>query len=235
MEFIVDIILLMIFAAIVIMGAVNGFVKTVLGIVAALAAFLIAYKLSAVFAPQFYESFLNERVFEAIKARLVDAQDASSVTKQATAVLASIPEFVINIAASIGISTNGITERIRGLDNTGTAIAKELTDSVAAPIITAVVHAILFAVLVAVLYVIFMVVVKLIDKIFKLPLLKTANKIMGALLGAVKGIVLIFLICIIVEIVVGVGKDTVFTSAVESSRIVSFVNDNNFILKNFHI
>lgn len=235
MEYIVDIFLLIIFAVIVILGAVNGFIKTVLGIVATLAAFFLAYKLSALFAPQIYENFLSERVLNAIKTRLFDAQDATSAAQQASAVLASIPEFVINIAASIGINTTGITEKIRGLDNTSSTIAKELTDNIAAPIVIAVVHAILFAVLISVLYILFMVVVKVIDKIFKLPFLKTANRLLGAAVGAVKGLACIFLICIIAEIVVGAGKDTVFTSAVESSRIVSFVNNNNFILNNFHI
>jgi len=235
MEFVVDIILLMIFALIVIFGAVNGFVKTVLGIVATIAAFILAYELSALLAPKLYESFLNERVFETIKSRLVNAKDAKSAAQQATAVLSAIPAFVINIAAAIGIDTKGIAEKIKGLNNSSTAIAKELTDNIAAPIVTAVVHAILFAVILAVFYILFMVVVRIIDKIFKLPFLKTANKIMGALLGAVKGLAVVYLLCIVLAIVTGISKNTVIAQAIESSKVVNFVNNNNFIINKFHI
>jgi len=234
-DFIVDIILLSIFALIVIFGAVNGFIKTVLGIVATIAAFFLAYELSALLAPKLYESFLNERVFEAIKTKLVDAKGATSAARQATAVLAAIPAFVINIAASIGIDTKGIIQKIKGLDNSSGTVARELTKSVAAPIVTAVVHAILFVVILAILYILFMIVVRIIDKIFKLPFLRTANRLMGALLGAVKGLAVVFLLCIVLEVITGITKDTAIAQAIESSKIVSFVNNNNFIINNFHI
>ncbi len=234
MEFAVDIILLLVFASMLITGIVKGFVKSVLGMIAMAAAFFLAYQFSAVLAPVIYERFLSERVFDLISKNLVDASGATAAAKQASAVITSIPEFVINIAASLGIDTNGITEKINGLDNKSTTIARELTDTVASPIITAVTHAILFALLLALIYILLMIIVRLIDKFFKLPFLKTANRLLGGVLGAVKGVILVFLLCVLFEIIAGIGKESVVAQAVDSSKIVSFINENNFVLKDFN-
>jgi hypothetical protein len=200
-----------------------------------IAAFLLAYQLSPVLAPVIYDSFLSEKVYEAIKAKLVNASGATDVARQVTAVLASIPDYAVSIAASIGIDTGGLTEKVNGLDNTSTTIARELADKVAAPLITAVTHAVLFVILLVLSYVILMIVVGLIDKFFKLPVLKTANKLLGGALGAVKGVILVFLLCAILEILFGKGGDSFISHAVESSKIAGFIKENNFIMNNFNV
>jgi uncharacterized membrane protein required for colicin V production len=228
-----DIILLLAFFWMVTIGAVKGFVKSVLGMVALIAAFVIAYQLSAVLAPIIYDRFISERIYEAINTKLSEASGSATAAKQVSAVLASIPEYMINIAASIGIDTNSITEKINGLDNQSATIARELADSVAAPVVTAVTKAIVFVVLLSISYILLMVVVKLIDKFFKLPLLKTANRLLGGALGAVKGAILVYLLCVVILIIVGTGKDTFLADSVDTSKIMNFLNENNFIVENF--
>jgi uncharacterized membrane protein required for colicin V production len=146
-----------------------------------------------------------------------------------------MPAFVLNMATSIGIDTDGIAQKVNGLENQSVDIAQSLEQSVAAPIIVAVTHAILFVVVLVLSYILLMVVVKLIDKFFKLPLLKTANKLLGGILGAVKGIILVFLLCVIFEVIAGSGKVSFAADAVSSSRIITFLNENNFVLNNFQI
>lgn len=233
MEYVTDLILLLLFTGMIVTGAVKGFVKTVLGMVALLAAVFAAYQLSAILAPAIYDSILSKRVLEAIGTKLADTADANAAAQQVSAVMASIPKFVINIAASIGIDINGISGKINSLDNTSASITKELADSIAAPIITAVVHAILFVIILALVYILLMIVAGLIDKFFKLPVLKSANRIMGGLLGAVKGAVLVFVICVILEIISGFGKGNFIAQIIEPSKIAGFVNDHSFIINNF--
>jgi len=233
LEYAVDIVLLILFAGMVVSGAAKGFVKTVLGMVAMLAALFAAYQLSALLAPAVYNTFISEKVTEAIQTKLSSAADAEVAAHQISAVMSAIPDLVLSIASAIGIRTGGIAEKINSLDNTGANIAKELADNVAAPVITAVVHAVLFAVILAVAYVLLTAVVRLIDKIFKLPVLKSANRIMGGLLGAVKGMILVYLVCVILEIAAGLGKDTFIAQAAESSKIAGIINEHNFILSDF--
>jgi len=233
MTYIVDILLLLAFSGMVLVGAVKGFIKSVLGMAAIMAAFLLAYQLSPVLAPVVYDAFLSERVYETIETKLVDASGATDAARQVSAVLASIPDYAVSIAASIGIDTAGITEKVNGLDNSSAAIARELADNVAAPVITAVTQAVLFVLLLVVSYILLMIVVKLIDKFFKLPVLTTANKILGGALGAVKGVILVFLLCVILEIFFGAGNDSFLSGAVESSKIVEIVRGNNFVADGF--
>lgn len=233
MAYAVDILLLVTFFAMIVSGAVKGFVKSILGMVAMIAAFALAYQLSAVLAPIVYDRFISQRVYETIQEKLVDASGAGAAAKQVAAVFASIPSAVLNMAGSIGIDTGGIVKKVNALDNQGANIALELEKSVAAPIITAVAHAILFVAVLVLSYILLMIVVSLIDRFFKLPLLKTANKFLGGVLGAFKGVLLVFLLCVILEVVVGMGKGTVLADAVGSSKIITFMNENNFILNNF--
>lgn len=233
MAYAVDILLLLAFFGMIVVSAAKGFVKSVLGMLAMIAAFVIAYQLSAVLAPVIYDRFISERVYETIKEKLVDSSGAGAAARQAAAVFASIPAAVLNMAGTIGIDTAGIAQKVNELDNQGANIAAELEKSVAAPIITAVAHAVLFVVILALSYILLMIAVKLIDKFFKLPLLKTANKLLGGILGAFKGVILVFLLCVILEIVAGAGKNSFATDAVASSKIIAFLNENNFILNNF--
>ncbi len=233
MAYVVDILLLLVFAGMVLVGVVKGFVKSVLGMVAIMAAFLLAYQLSPVLAPAVYDTFLSEKVYETIETKLAEAPGATQAAGQVSAVLASIPDYVKSVAASIGIDTAGITDKVNSLDNSNAAVARELADNVAKPVITAVTQAILFVLLLVVSYILLMIVVKLIDKFFKLPVLKTANKILGGALGAVKGIMLVFLLCVIFEIFFGTGNDSFMSGAVESSKIIEFVRGNNFVADRF--
>lgn len=233
LPYIFDIALFLVFAAAVIFGAVNGFIKSALGLVSIIAAFLLAYQLSAVLAPQVYESFVRDRVYEAIETKLAEAVDATSVTAQVNAFFEAIPKSVLNIATAVGADTASVGEKIQGLDNQSTAIAADITDKVAAPVIGAVLRVVLFAVLVFLLYVIFMVAVKIIDKIFELPFLKTANRLFGGLLGAFKGLIALVVICMILEFVLGAGEDTVFEKSFNASYIAEFINDKNPLIGYF--
>ncbi len=235
MAYAVDILLLVTFFTMIAVGVTKGFVKSVLGMVAMIAAFAIAYQLSAVLAPVIYDRFISQRVFETINEKLVDASGAGAAARQTAAVFAAIPEAVLSMAASIGIDTGGILQKVSALDNQGANIATELEQSIAAPIITAVAHAILFIIVLVLSYILLMVVVKLIDKFFKLPLLKTANRLLGGVLGAFKGVIVVFLLCVILEVVAGWGKDSFTGDAVASSKIIAFLSENNFILNNFQI
>lgn len=235
MSFLVDLILLAIFASMIIAGARNGFVKTVLGLASLLIALFLAVQLSGMLAPTVYKAFLDDGVYKAIHTRLIGSSDAVSTAKQAQAVIAVIPKSIMDLASSIGINSSGITKIIKELDVHSASAARELTDKVAAPIITALVHAVLFSILFFVIYSLLKVVVVLINKFFKLPVLKSANKLLGAVLGVLKGALSIFVLCVLLKIVAGLCTDTIFAQAVHSSRIVSLVANNNFILDIFHI
>ncbi len=235
MAYVIDILLLVAFFGMIAVGAAKGFVKSVLGMVAMIAAFAIAYQLSAVLAPVVYDRFISQRVYETIQEKLVDASGAGAAARQVTAVFASIPDSVLNMADSIGVNTGDIVQKVNALDNQGANIAAELEQSVAAPIITAVVHSILFVIVLALAYILLMVVVKIIDKAFKLPLLKTANNLLGGLLGAVKGVILVFLLCVILDLFTGGGTDSFMAQAVGSSKIIATLNENNFVMNNFQI
>lgn len=233
MPYIFDIALLLVFAAAVIFGAVNGFIKSSLGLVSIIAAFLLAYQLSAVLAPQMYDSFVRDRVYTAIETKLDETADATSVTAQVDAFFEAVPDSVINIATAVGADTDSVKEKIQGLDNQSANIAADITDKVAAPVIGAVLRVVLFAVLVFLLYGIFMIAVKIIDGIFKLPFLKTANRLFGGILGALKGLVALLLICMIFEFLLGAGKDTIFEKSYDDSFIAEFINGNNPLIGYF--
>lgn len=224
MIYLIDTVLVLLFAVMVIYGIKEGFVRMALNTVAVFVAFIIAKTLSPGFASAFYNTFLSERVYESIQDKLAVSGNSGQAAKQAAAVLESIPEFAANIANSIGIDLNGLTSQVKQMELSGASLARDLTDKVAAPILTAVMQVVMFVVLLIIFYLILLVVIRIVDRVFKLPVLKTANRFLGGILGVVKGGVLVFLICVVLGLLFGSGGDSFISKSVESSYLVDFVN-----------
>lgn len=76
MDYIIDACIAAVFVLIVILGAKNGFVKTFLGIVAAVGTLFAAESLSRLLAPRVYERFFSQKVYDTIRLTLRSRQAA---------------------------------------------------------------------------------------------------------------------------------------------------------------
>ncbi len=93
------------------------------------------------------------------------------------------------------------------------------------------------AVLVLLFFVLFVLLkwlIHIIDKFFKIPVLKQVNGVLGLIVGMICGLFAIIIICMLLQLSVNVVYNSDYVVAIESSRIVSFVVNNEKILNSLN-
>ena len=220
MEYIVDIIILVIFGGIVISSVRKGFFKSLFELIGTLLSLVFARALSEGFAPQVFDSFIRKGA-ESYLGNALGEVGTKDYVLQAQEALNSIPEALNGIMSLMGIDKAAMLEKIQGADLGGANLVESLMTSVVEPVGTAVLQFILFIILAVVIGFVLKVAVKLLDGIIKkLPAVKQLNKGLGAAFGVLRGIIVVAIISMLLGIVASfIGNET-FIEIVNNSIIV---------------
>lgn len=220
MSVILDVLLIVIFAAIVYSAAKVGFVRSLLELLAVAAALFLSFQLSPVIAHSVYDSYFDEKIVTAIEEQTDGNFDASAVADKVEITISAMPEELVSVAKSVGVDTGKIKKQIAAQEFSADNIAEELTEKVAEPIVTGALTAVIFAVLAIILLIVLNIIADLIAKLFNIPLVGPVNKLLGAALGAVRGVLVIVLLGTILQFAFGGGEGT-FAEMVNDSKVIA--------------
>lgn len=223
MSLILDVILVAIFVSYVIVAAKKGFVRTLLEVVAVIAAIFLSFQISPVISQTVYDGFLEKGIVSAVEEKIDENINASSVAEKANAVVDSIPEFAISLA---GVDTSTIKEQISSIKLDSQNIAQSLVEKIAEPIVVGALKIIIFILLAVVLMIVLRIAAKYISKLFNIPLVKTVNKSLGGVLGAVKGALVLLVVCTGLRFIFGGGEGE-FSVVVNESFVVGLLDKIN--------
>ena len=226
MSIILDIILIVIFAAFVLIAAKKGFAKTLLELVAVVAALVLSYQLSPVVAQGAYDGFVKESMISSIGNQIDEHFDNTTAAKKAEVLLDSLPDFMVSLASSSGVEIDSIKAKISSEKFGSENIATELVEKVAEPIVLGALTIISFLLLSLLLLFAFKFLAGLIAKVFDIPLVGTANKILGGVLGACKGIIVHVFICTVLDFLFG-NSDSAMSEAVNDSYVMGLLDNIN--------
>lgn len=229
MSLVLDIILVVIFAAFVLTAAKKGFVKTLLELVASILALVLAYQLSPLVAQGAYEGVVKESLVTSIEEQLNENFNTSTAAKKAEVTLDALPDFVVSLASSAGVNVDDVKAKIKSEKFSSENIATELVEKVAEPIVVGALTIVFFMILAILLLFALKFLAHIISKLFDVPLIGTANKLLGALLGACKGVIVIVFICTVLEFIFANGDGEMATAVNESTVIGLLDNINPFI------
>lgn len=220
MEYIVDIIIAVIFGAIVISSIRKGFFMSLFELAGTLISLAISRILSASFAPAAFDSFIRKGA-ETYLAKALGSVGTKDYALQAQETLNSIPEALNGIMSLMGIDKELILEKIKGADLGGSNMVESLMSSVIEPVGIAILQFVLFIVLTVAVGFILKAVVRLLDGIIKkLPAVKQLNTTLGAVFGVLRGIIVVAIITMLVGILASfIGNET-FIETVNNSIIV---------------
>ena len=220
MEYIVDIIILVIFAAIVISSVKKGFFKSLFELAGTLISLAISRALSEGFAPQAFEIFVRKGA-EAYLGNALGDVGTKDYVLQTQETLNSIPEALNGIMSLMGIDKQMLLEKVQNADLGGSNLVESLMTSVVEPVATAVVQFVLFVILAVVIGFVLKIAVKLLDGIIKkLPAVKQLNAGLGAVFGVLRGIIVVAIISMLIGIIASfIGNET-FIEVVNNSFIV---------------
>ena len=223
MTYIVDIILVVVFALVILISAKKGFFKSLVDLIGSLVAVLVAKLLSEGAAKAVFDGFVYKGAESALMQSLGEAGSTDYV-EQIENALASLPEGLNGILQIMGIDSQSLMDKLSGVNLNGDNLVESLMNSVVVPLGTAVVQFVLFVVFAIALIFAVKLLAKLIDKIVKkLPVIKGFNKTMGAVFGILRGLIIVVIISMLVSVVVGFIGNEMLIESVENSMIINAV------------
>lgn len=214
LPFIIDIILIVVFAGCIIDGRKKGFVKMILSVVATVIALFIAKEYAEPVANWINESFVHGRIVESISRAISD-----SVGSGAAAIANALPDYIVRAAEAIGLSAKEITADL-GSDVTSVQAAEQICTAVEGAFIVPAIKIVSFFIIFAIGSAVLNFAASFINGIFKLPLIKSVNKLLGAILGGVKGLIAVLIIGLVFWLISSIAPETPFAAAVEDSAII---------------
>lgn len=237
---IIDIILILIFAATVFVGVKRGFVSSVLELLAVLASLFFAYLFSDSFSAWLYNNFVEGKIINSVTSLIPTSLSRAAQTSGVEVTLNNIKDTLGDALAPLtsvlNINFNELFKDVGNISVAGMStheIAQTITQNVIEPIASKALYWISFAILFFVFSFAFRLIVMLIEKIIKMTPFKGANGLLGGLLGVVKGIITVFVLVIILKVIASVNavdansNSAKFTEMINDSKIVEVVYDHN--------
>lgn len=221
MEYLLDILLLGVFALVVLWGYYKGFIHSVLTTIVWIVAVLIAGFLSRSLAEPLYAAVFHDGIVSAVAKQFGDTVDVTLTASNAREIIAQLPESFRALADMLGVDLAELAASIQPGGAQLQSVAEQLTQAVIAPIVIAALQVVLFLLISIVLVIVLRLVVKLLNLVGKLPLIKTANRLLGAVFGVLKGVLLLLVVALVLQLVAVLLPESAFAQAVADSRIIN--------------
>ena len=187
MSWILDVVVVAVFALTVLAGLRKGFIDSIIGFVGLLAALVVAFLASSAVADGVYTAFIEKPVQTAIVEKIEEATADTSASLQQNLQNAeeALPGFVKSLMEKNEVSLTTLTDKAEeGMQNTAEQIAMSVTEKVVRPAMTLLIRCIAFVVLFVALMFAASVLGKIIGKIIKHSPFKGPDKVLGGVLGA---------------------------------------------------
>lgn len=223
MSYIVDIIIIAVFALMVFISYKKGFFKSLFDLIGTLIAIITARIFSESLAVQGFEMFIKEPA-KATLTRTLGTVGTTDYGAQVEEAIASIPDSLSGVMELIGIDKQALLEQVSSSQLAQGNLVDNIMANIVTPVGTAVIQFVLFVIFAVVFTILLKIVVKLLDFIIKkLPAVKQLNSGLGILIGVLRGFLSVIILSMVLGLVVSfIGNETVI-DAVNNSTIVSAV------------
>lgn len=226
--YLVDGVLLLIFAAVVIRAWHIGFARSMAGIAAWIAAAVLALQFCAPLAQTVYTRFFEERVTQLAVREIEERADGAQTIQITTDVLAQIPQKAVRAAESVGVDVPELKRQVQQFVPSSEDLAQQIEQRVLEPVIVAALKVVLFLLLLIVVSAVVQSVLSPLGRVMhKLPVIGTADRALGGVLGILKGAVAVAVAAILLHVAAGVFEGET-ARAVSMSKIIPLIENSPF-------
>lgn len=219
MQYILDIILAVVFVICVLAGYKKGFVKSLTDLVSHAIAIIAARILSIRFAPVIYSNYFEEGISEKISSQIESF--GSGASSQIESTINNLPN-ISGFLQLVGVDQSQIAQSVSGqIKNEGVDLVSSLMTNLVSPVATFIVRILILILAFFVCLIVMKIISKLLEKLSKLPVLKQANKGFGLLFGAIKGLIIVAVVCALSLLIAGFVDSESLSNIVSDSYIVS--------------
>lgn len=225
MAYVLDGLIVALFALLVWLGHRRGFIKTVSGVLAFVAALVLSSMLSGPVSGFMYDTFVEPPVLEKLSAQIGEGSPAAG---QLDTALSQMPAFITNRLAANGLDSGAaVLEHISGAE-AGESIPESITRQVVEPVVVPLLRSLSMLLLFLALLIVITVLLKAVDLVAKLPLLKQLNKSLGVVAGILQGILWVFFAVTVLQLLANVGWFAFLTPALlEDTVVIRWLNTLN--------
>lgn len=190
MYFAIDLILVVLMAAVIFNAVRRGFIVSVfrlLSAVVSVAAAVLFYKdLGLVF----YDHFVYDKISGYLDGLISRAAENADGTFNLQAFFADLPENIRNIADAFGLDIGKLSAEFSGVENATEGYVEELSGRMAENIARTVSNILAFAAIFFAALIVLNLLCLILDSVAKLPVLHGTNKLLGLVLGAAEALLL---------------------------------------------
>lgn len=185
MNFLLDILLLLIVVQTVVRCTMRGFVKSIIHLVSLVAAFIAARTFSSPVSAWLRENVFSDRITASLRETISSLAERSRDVFDLSRLFADMPEEFSALLARYGADTEQLAATYGSFAEANTETAAKLADSIAEPVVSGLANVCGFILVFLAALIACTLIGALIDLIFKLPILRTANRFLGFLLGLI--------------------------------------------------
>lgn len=229
MSFIFDLALIAIVVLTILRSARRGFVKSVMNLVALVAAIVLANAYSPALARWYYDKCIITSVSEKIQAFVSGFIPSGRETADLSAVFAD--STFLDIVERYGGDVESLQASYGSLTEASAAKIEELSVTIAQPVAETISRVLAYGTIFFGALVLLCVAGLVVDLIFKLPVLRTANKLLGIVFGVVCALLYAWLFAVAaafaIEALGAIEPGFFGPSVYQNSVLLKFFNEIN--------
>ena len=223
MSYLLDALLVILFAICIWIGWNRGFIKTVSGLIALVLAVIVASTFSAPIAEGVYVSSVEPAVMTTLEEHI--SSEVLPSEEDLDAAIEKMPGLVVTLLETGDMGSGAaILAHVEDVD-AGKSAARTITDRVVTPIVLPLMQMLCSVLLFLVTYLIASIVLRVLDLVAKLPVLKQLNSVLGVVAGALTGAVWVIFVARILFTLAWLGMaEWLSPEVLEQTWLVSFAN-----------
>lgn len=220
MQYIIDIILVVLFGFIVYRAAKKGFFMTLFELGAYVISLICSKMASSALAPVLYSNMFEKPLTDSVSNSLGSAGQ-TDISAKITDAVSSIPTQLDGVLDLIGINRQQLIDSVQSSDIAGKTPVDSIMEKIISPVSTAIIQTILFILLSVIISFVLRLVIRFMNKtIKKIPAIKQVNSSLGAVIGIVKALIVVIIIALALGALSGVFNNEEIVELVNNSIIV---------------
>ncbi len=225
MKYLLDAVVILIFLLCVWIGAKRGFIKTVAGIVAFVAALAVSALLSGPVSQIVYDKAVEPTILETVETQV--EQTEGTAIENLNNAYESLPTVVKNLLAQVGVADVNDLANVMPI-GTETPVS-ESVNAVIEPLLVPLLKAVCSLLLFFIVYIVVSIVLRVLNLVAKLPLLKQLNKTLGLIGGVVSGALWALLAVTVIQVLAATSAadGAVTLQAISETTVVRMIAEIN--------
>ncbi len=231
MAYIIDILIIALFAFLVVAAYKKGFISTVIDTFALVISAIVSYKFFEPVAEGAYNLLVRDLVETRFTRVLDEISSSLSVADKVTAMIDGLPQGAVKLAEAMGVNFNSLIVSMSSSGNLSNEdLIKIAVDKIGHTIMINVTEVITFIAM----FVLVTIALKFLAGIFKkandIPLLGKFNALLGGVIGVFKAVAIVFVVCTVFYFIAGMSGAGPVIEAINNSKIYAVIIENNPIV-----